>query len=370
VTPVSTRSLGRTLLARHHLLERVDSTPAEMAEHLVAMQAQEPRDPYLALWSRLERFEPADLEATLLDRVLVRMVAMRGTIHLLTADDALGLRPLFQPVLDGEMARHSQHKAALAGVDLAPVSAFARELLDEPLSVPRLRAALAERFPQHDPAALVLACRNTVPLVQAPPRGLWSRGGAVTYVAAEHWLEAPMRPATIDDTALRYLRAFGPATLADFATWTRLTRLREVFDRLEPELRTLRDDSGRELFDVADGGIVEEDVPAPVRFLPEYDNVLLSHADRSRITGGLPTGLYAPDAHGIGHVLVDGRVQATWRLHPPTSKADDAPAIVAITHAGLSRRHQSAVAAEAHRALAILSRGAPEAEVQVTPAPS
>src|SRR5204863_9758295 len=99
--------------------------------------------------------------------------------------------------------------------------------------------------------------------------------------------------------------AFGPATVADFATFTRLTRLREVFDRLGPRLRTWTDEGGRELFDLADGQITAADVDAPVRFLPEYDNVLLSHSDRRRITRGLPPELYPPDARGIGHVLVD-----------------------------------------------------------------
>ena len=362
MTPISTRALGRTLLARQHLLDRTDATPAAMAEHLVGMQAQEPRDPYLGLWSRVAAFEPGDLEAALLDRSLVRMVAMRGTIHLITAADALALRPLFQPVLDGEMARHSQHKTALAGLDLRPVSAFARKLLCEPTSLPRLRAALAERFPEQDPAALAFACRNTVALVQAPPRGLWTRSGAVSYVAAEHWLSraaSAANVATIEDVALRYLRAFGPATVADFATWSRLTRLRPVFERLRPQLRTWTDESGRELFDVVDGEIVDADVPAPVRFLPEYDNVLLSHADRSRVTGGLPPGLYPADSPGTGHVLVDGRVRATWRLQ----KVGTRPGGLTVLHAGLGRRDRSAVEAEARRALPILVHGSADVEV-------
>jgi len=358
VTPISTRTLGRTLLARQHLLARTDLAPVAMVERLVGMQAQEPRDPYLALWSRIDGFEPAHLEGELIDRSLVRMVAMRGTIHLLSARDALGLRHLFQPVLDQEMARHSQHKDALAGLDLRPVSAFARKLLTEPRSIPRLRQALADQFPDRDPAALAFACRNTVPLVQAPPRGLWERSGAVSYVAAEHWVGGSAPPSTIDDLALRYLAAFGPATVADFATYTRLTRLRPVFERLGPQLRTWKDETGRELFDLADGPITDADVPAPVRFLPEYDNVLLSHADRSRVTSGLPRELYPPDIHGIGHVLVDGRVQATWRRE----KAKDATRIV-IAHAGLTKRHQSAVEAEARRAVAVLVQGAPEGEV-------
>jgi hypothetical protein len=359
VTPISTRALGRTLLARQRLLGRTDATPVAMVRHLVGMQAQEPRDPYLALWSRLDGFEPVDLEAALLDRSVVRMVSMRGTIHLVTADDALGLRPLFQPVLDAEMTRHSQHKAALAGVDLRPVSTFARKVLVEPMSLPHLRAALAARFPDDDPAALAFACRNTVPLVQAPPRGLWERSGAVRYVAAEHWLSQPGVPATIEATALRYLRAFGPATVADFATWTRLTRLRPVFERLRPQLRTWTDEDGRELFDVVDGEIADADVPAPVRFLPEYDNVLLSHADRSRVTGGLPPGLYPADSPGIGHVLVDGRVRATWRLDKPGKR----PGGVTVLHTRLSRKDRSEVEAEAERALPMLTRGSTEAAV-------
>lgn len=351
---ISTRALGRTLLARQHLLARTDLTPVAMSEHLVGIQAQQPRDPYLAMWSRIEGFDPADLEAALVDRSLVRMVAMRGTIHLLTATDALAVRPLFQAVLDQEMARHSQHKAALAGLDLRPVSAFARRLLTEPRSVPRLRDALAERFPDQDPSALAFACRNTVPLVQAPPRGLWTRGGAVAYVAAEHWIDGSAAPSTIDELALRYLAAFGPATVADFATFTRLTRLREVFERLRPQLRTWTDDEGRELFDVAEGEVADPDLPAPVRFLPEYDNVLLSHADRSRVTGGLAPGLHPPDALRLGHVLVDGRVQATWALET----AGSGPARVRIRHANLSRTDRSDVEAEAERAAAILGRGA------------
>ena len=359
MTPISTRTLGRTLLARQHLLARTDVAPVAMVEHLVGVQAQEPRDPYLALWSRLDGFEPADLERELLDRSLVRMVALRGTIHLLSARDALGLRHLFQPVLDQEMARHSQHKDALADLDLRPVSAFARKLLTEPVSITRLRQALADQFPDHDPAALAFACRNTVPLVQAPPRGLWQKSGAVAYVAVEHWLEGTASPSTIDDLALRYLAAFGPATVADFATFTRLTRLRPVFERLGPQLRTWTDEAGRELFDVGDGQLADADVPAPVRFLPEYDNVLLSHAGRSRVTSGLPPALYPPDTHGIGHVLVDGRVQATWRRE----KTAEGTARIVVAHTGLTKRHQSTVEAEAHRALPVLVQGAPQGEV-------
>jgi hypothetical protein len=331
-----------------------------MVEHLVGMQAQEPRDPYLGLWSRIEQFQPPHLEAALLDRSLVRMVAMRGTIHLLTASDALGVRHLFQPVLDAEMARHSQHKAALATADLEAVRAFASRRLHEPLTLPRLRDELAQRFPEHDPAALAFACRNTVPLVQAPPRGLWQRSGAVAYVAAPHWLGAPETKIALEDLVLRYLRAFGPATVADISTWTRLTGLRAVVDRLRPDLRTWRDEAGRELFDVPDGLIVGEDVDAPVRFLPEYDNVLLSHKDRSRVIPPGASALYDRERPGTGSVLVDGVVKATW-----WRDRDTRPARLTILHHGLSNAWRGKVVSEAERAVPLLVPGEPDAAIDL-----
>ena len=184
---------------------------------------------------------------------------MRATLHLVTADDCLVLRPLAQPVL-----------------------AFARSLLTErPHTGAQLRTALQERFPGG--AALAYACRNLLGLVQVPPRRVWGRSAQVTSTTAEAWLGRPLAAApSIDDVVLRYLGAFGPAAVADVAAWSRLTGLREVIDRMEPRLRLFRDDRGRELFDLPDAPRPDPDVPAPPRFLPEYDNVLLSHADRSR----------------------------------------------------------------------------------------
>ena len=363
---LSLRTLGRTLLARQRLLARTEAPLLDVVSELVGLQAQVPRDPYLALWSRVAGFAPAALEERYLDRSVVRIVGMRSTIHLLTADDALALRGLFQPVLDQEMARHGEHKASLAELDLAPISAFATAQLTEPHSVAQLRAALAERFPEHDPAALALACRNTVPLVQVPPRGLWSRSGQVAYVTAEHWLGRPVAAAPSLEAALRrYLAAFGPATVADMTTWSRLTGLREIVEAMRPRLRTYVDEDGRELFDVPEGAVVEPDTPAPVRFLPEYDNVLLSHADRRRVIPVPRPRPSAEDERGVGSVLVDGQVQATWRLaQPKGTRPKGAPATITIRHRPrLPKRDQAAVLAEAQRALPILTQGAPDAEV-------
>ncbi len=118
-------------------------------------------------------------------------------------------------------------------------------------------------------------------------------------------------PCAIDDVVLRYLRAFGPATSGDIRTWSWLAGLRPVIERLRPRLRVYRDDAGRELFDVEDGVIADPAIPAPIRFLPQYDNVFLSHADRSRINGVMTWGL---DFGWKGAILVDGGITGAWRV--------------------------------------------------------
>lgn len=358
---VSQRQLGRTLLARQQLLQRTTAPPLDVVQHLVGLQAQVPRDPYLALWSRVEGFTVEQLEELVLDRSVARIVTLRGTVHLMTAEDIIGTRSLFQPLLDQEMARHSQHKDDLAGVDLAPVTRFAEKLLRQPHSTRQLRAALAQEFPELDSAALALACRNTVPLVQVPPRGLWSNSSQVTYVTAAEWLGRPVDPRpSLEAALMRYLAAFGPATPADMTAWSRLTGMREVAEGMRPQLRTWVDEDGRELFDVPDGEIVDEDVPAPVRFLPEYDNVLLSHADRRRVIPEPRPELFDIDTMGVGSVLVDGTLQASWHLTRPK----EGPAVVTIrVRNGLPKRQRSQLLAEAERARTLLTRGDPDADI-------
>ena len=247
---------------------------------------------------------------------------MRGTIHLVTADDALVLRPLTQPVLDMEIARHSEFAPVLVDVDLTPVLEVAHPLLAAtPMNGTKLRAALGERFPDHHAGALAYACRCKLALVQVPPRGVWGKTLQVTSTPLDTWVGRPLATdASIDEVVLRYLRAFGPATVADVASWSRLTRLREVVERLRTSLQTFVDEKGRELFDVPDGPRPDPDTPAPVRFLPEYDNLLLSHADRSRFQADGPgfEGVVGPVK---GTVLVDGVVRAVWHSEVDKAKA-------------------------------------------------
>lgn len=373
---VDRRTLNRTTLARQLLLERAPVGVVDAVEHLVGMQAQVPQNPYVGLWTRLAEFEPTALEQELIDRRLVRIVSLRGTVHLLTADDCLILRPLSQPVLDREMAMHRDHRDALATMDLEPALHFARQVLgDGPMTTRRLRDAFAAEFPDVDPATLVFATRNRLAFVQTPPRGLWSSSGEVGGTTAEAWLGRQTVDAPdLDAVIVRYLAAYGPSSVADAAKWSLLTAMREVFDRLRPRLVVYRDERGRELFDAPDGALVDADTPAPVRFLPEYDNVLLSHDDRSRFIDDTDRRRLAAAPEPVrGTVLVDGRVVGGWRMEPalPGAKlADDATATVHIQllHE-LPDADAAAVDAEARTLLSFVHPAA-SATVSVTVLPS
>ena len=355
------RALNRATLERQWLLHRQPAAVLGAVEHLVGLQAQEPHDPYHGLWSRLEGFQPDDLAQLLVDRAVVRIVALRGTLHLFSADDALTLRALCQPVLDKELARHPEFGPELRGVDLDAPLAFARQLLaDQPRTGTEIRAAMAERFPDLHPGALAYACRNHLSFVQVPPRGLWGRSATVRSTTAEAWLgrSLPSAP-SIDDVVLRYFAAFGPATVADVATWSRLTGLREVVERLRPRLRPFRDEQGRQLFDLPDAPRPDPDTPAPPRFLPMYDNVLLSHADRGRfLPDGRGTGLAAVTGVGRGAVLSGGLVSAVWRIERDSKAAEAGATLVVDQAIRLSKRATTAVAAEGRRLLRFLVPGA------------
>jgi hypothetical protein len=299
-------TLNRTLLARQHLLARAPLSACEMLEHLVGVQSQVPTSGYVGLWSRIAAFAPKDLAELLLQRRAVRLVLQRSTIHLVTGADALAIRPVMQPLLVKDPYARSVDATAVADVARAFVDA-------EPRSQTDLVAHLRDAFPGADEMGLWHAARAHLALVQVPPRGVWSVGGAVRLTTAEAWLDAPLgTDDTPDALVVRYLRAFGPASMKDFGAWTRLTGLRPAFDRLRPSLRTYTDEHGVELFDVPDGELVDGDTTAPVRFLPEYDNVLLAHADRSRIVSERAKGFLSRENGYWPFVLADGAVCATW----------------------------------------------------------
>ncbi|GAA1549071.1 winged helix DNA-binding domain-containing protein [Actinomadura kijaniata] len=296
------RDLNRATLARQMLLarERVGVVPA--VERLGGMQAQEPRPPFLGLWSRVEGFAAADLLAALHDRAIVRATAMRGTLHLLATGDYAAFRRPLQPVLDAGLKALGDRAA---GLDTDRVPPVARELLAErPRTFTELRNLLQERFPDVDERALGFAVRMLLPLAMVPTRDRWGFPRTAEFTLAEEWTGVALRPgAEPDGLVLRYLAAFGPASVADAQTWSGLRGLGEVFERLRPVLRTFRDENGRELFDLPDAPRPDPDTPAPARLLPEFDSLVLAHADRSRIVA---------DTHRPALTTRNLRVRATF----------------------------------------------------------
>ncbi|MFG2298707.1 winged helix DNA-binding domain-containing protein [Streptomyces sp. NPDC048603] len=324
------RALNRATLARQLLLRRSGMSARDAVAHLVGLQAQNVKPPYFQLHARLDGFRPEQLSGLMESRQVVRMVTMRSTIHTHTAEDAVALRALVQPARDREVA---YFRKGLVGVDLDRLAVIARELVGErPRTMAEIRAALAVHWPEADPQALSVAARCRLPLVQVTPRGLWGRSGQVRLAPLEQWLgEATVATEGreegavgvvgavegvegVEGVVLRYLNAFGPASVKDMQTWAGITRLKEVFERLRPRLVSFRDEAGTELFDLPGAPRPDEDTPAPPRFLPEFDNLLLSHADRTRVVPAGHKGRMWKGNQAYCTLLVDGFLAGLWRL--------------------------------------------------------
>jgi hypothetical protein len=319
------RELNRAMLERQMLLRRRNLSAVEAIEHLVGMQAQAPAPPYVGLWTRLKDFHSDDLACLILERRAVRIALMRNTVHLVSARDGLALRALMQPVFDRTLYSTRANRAHLEGIDIEALVAAGRTLLEEkPRTAKELGQLLQEEWPERDSASLARAIRHLVPLVQVPPRGLWGKSGPAAHTTAEAWLGRPLDPApSLEETILRYLGAFGPATVKDVQTWSSLSRLGEVIERLRPRLRIFRDESGKELFDLPDAPMPDPDTPAPPRFLPEFDNLILSHADRTRVIGEeYRKAIASKNGMVPATVLVDGFVRGTWKTERSRGKAN------------------------------------------------
>jgi winged helix DNA-binding protein len=348
------RALNRATLARQFLLERTTRPVPDVVEHLVGLQAQTPHTWYLGLWSRVAGFRPEDAADRLTDRTLVRIALMRSTIHLVTAADAHGLRAPVQPVLDRDLHHNQLHGEAVRGLDVEEVLAAARPLLAERARTSReLGTLLQAQWPDRPAAGLAYVVRNRLPLVQVPPRGLWGRSGPIAHTSTEAWL-GDGAGFSLETVVRRYLAAFGPATVMDVQTWSGLTHLRDAVEPMRSQLRVFRDEQGRELYDLPDAPRPDPDTPAPVRFLYDFDNLLLSHADRTRVcTDEFRRAFVRRGGPTPGAVLVDGFTAGHWIL---TQERDSATLSV-YPHRRLTGAEAEAVTTEATRVLEFVAPG-------------
>ena len=357
------RELNRATLERQMLLRRREVPAIEAIEHLVGMQAQAPNPPYVGLWTRLAHFRPEELGRLISDRQAVRIALMRNTVHLVSARDCLALRPLIQPIIERHVYSSRARRADLEGVDIEALAATGRVLLEErPRTARELGALLQEQWPENDPASLARAVRHLLPLVQVPPRGVWGKSGQTTHTTAEAWLGHPLDPAySLDEMILRYLGAFGPATVGDVQTWSGLTRLGAIIERLRPRLITFRDEIGKELFDLPDAPRPDPDIPAPPRFLPEFDNLILSHADRTRVIAEeYRKAIASRNGMVPATFLIDGSVRGTWKTTRSRGKAT-----LAITpFESLAKEDRDALSDEGERLIRFLNLDAKAFDIQ------
>ncbi|MER5432205.1 winged helix DNA-binding domain-containing protein [Streptomyces sp. NPDC002588] len=319
MTVLDTRALNRATLARQHLLTRSAVSAFEAVDHLCGLQAQEPQEPFTGLWSRLADFKPTQLDDALTGRTVVRTHLMRRTVHLVTADDALAWRARHDTMLRQRVL--GTYRRELAGLDLDEVAAAGRAIMADrrPRTMSELVQALEDRWPGPPRRVLgELLVAALIPMAQLPPRGLWHHKAGVRNLPLATWLEREIAPLPADDgdpvgqqLLRRYLAAYGPAAGADLRAWCGLAGLPAAIKAAREELVVFRDERGRELLDLPDAPRPHPDTPAPVRFLPAFDNAILGYHDRSRIIDAPHLGL---SVAGHRTVLVDGRVTATWTV--------------------------------------------------------
>jgi hypothetical protein len=353
VTVLSTRVLTRTLWLRQQLVpgRRSVTGVVPMVAHLLGLQAQDNLPPYLSLAARIEDFDPTDLSDRLQDRSVVRLFSMRGTVHVLTADDALPLRRWVQPALDRVSATNQTSRPA-AHLTTDELDAVVRPFLgDDAKPHTEIGEVLAAAFPGVPEGALRHVSRERLPLVQAPPRGLWKRSGGVVYAYADRYLGRGPSEAAVEDLVLRYLAAYGPATPADMTKWSLVSRLGPVFAAMAAagRLTTCTDDKGRTLYDAPGAPVAPEDLELPTVLLGKYDNLFLSHADRDRIAPDDARKAWMGANGGVGSTLfVDGLLAGTWRR--------DGDSFEVSPCRRLTRTELRGVALEQERVSALLAR--------------
>lgn len=352
------RQLNRALLARQLLLERAEVSILEAVERLAGLQSQIPNPPYIGLWTRLRNFQRDDLTQLIAQQKIVRTAMMRSTLHLVTAADHQRFRPTIQPALSRALNAFFGQRAK--GLDIEKLVAAARPFLEEkPRTMGELGKRLSEIEPERDADAMNYAVRTFLPLVQVHPGGTWGSGSAA-YTTAELWFD-PVDSEDLRGLLFRYLAAFGPASVMDFQTWTGMTNLKADLEQFKPELHIFRDEQGKELFDLPGMPLPPEDAPAPLRFIPEYDNLLIGHADRARVIADeFRPKVFLSAGRVRSTFLVDGFVRGAWKIE----RAKKSAALIIEPFADLTDSDRAGLIEEGERLLRFIEDKAETFEVR------
>jgi hypothetical protein len=312
------RELNRALLERQLLLDRKALSPVKAVERLGGLQAQSTTSPYLSLWTRLEGFERNHLVRALKGRRLVKAIIQRGTLHIVTPSDYWAFVTARREL--GGILWPPSYAARLPTARLAELAAsVTAELEGVELTFKEVRALLEPyEKPGLPPTFIWRRVQGHAYVVHVPPSGIWGYGGHGVYTAAGGAVagEPPPPEEAFDHLVRTYLAAYGPATKQDVGQWAGIPRLAPISASLERQsLRTFQDEQGRTLYDLPRAPLPDAEMPAPVRLIPRFDNLVLSHSDRSRILGDIPPSRIVTN-NGIVHatILVDGFVAGTWQL--------------------------------------------------------
>jgi hypothetical protein len=310
------------------------------------MQAQLPQPPFIGLWTRLQTFDPTELAEAIRNHQVVRATTMRTTLHLLSAADYVMFRRTLHPALTEGWAKIAAGRGVTFDLDEV-LDAGRAYIAEAPRTFAQLSTFLSARWPDQDVGALRYAVRTHLPLVQLPTADPWCFPSQPAFTLAEPWLGQPIDPAEhVDALVRRYLAAFGPAGVTDMQSWSGLNGLGAAFERLRRELSVFRSESRRELFDLPEAPLPDADVPAPVRFLPEFDNLLLSHSNRTRVVANEHRSkVYLPGLRVAATILVDGFVAGTWRIERKKAQAT----LTVTPFATLDAADQTSLAEEGER---------------------
>jgi hypothetical protein len=351
------RHLNRATLARQMLLARSRTTLVDATRHLLALQAQIPRPPFVALWSRVEGLKREDVVKALLDKRLVRGTSLRGTLHVMTAGDFVRFRETLQVALDRTLKVLG---ARIDDAQIQPALPLAGKFFREPRTFDAFRDHLAEKFPKHDIRAMAYVARLQVPLLQVPTASTWGFPAQADFVVADAWLGKPKKGSVGDaeEFVLRYLAAYGPATASDVQAWSGLPSLKPAFEALRPRLATFHGERGGELFDLPDAPRPPVDAPAPVRLLPEWDSVIVSRADARLLPPQHRSAVFQPGLRVLPTVLVDGNVAGPWKIE----RRRNAASLIVSLFASQSARVRREIEAEAD---ALLTFSEPDASTRL-----